>query len=277
MSVALKRPIQILLMLFVIVSPALRAQADGCSRTLSVGWTDIPPAFFRGPDRAPVGVDIDILKAVLAAANCRFETRHMPFKRYIEGLRFGTLDIVMLASKNPEREQYAYFSPAYRRERMVLFTTPDRQDLLATTDLAALSRSGATLAIGLGVWLGPDFAALYDGDAAFREKVLLIDTYPASLRALLAGRIDAMVGDSVSVNYRINEMELAGWVVQAPLVVHDNDVYFMFSRKAVPQADVDRINAALDTFIGSPDYMGILNRYPVGDPADLVPTTLARD
>lgn len=256
---------------FLTIFAATSALAEGCSKPFRLGWTEIPPAFFAGDKGGVTGVDIDIARAVFGRAGCRFVAEKMPFKRYVNSVKFGEVDVIMSASRNAEREAFSYFSVPYRREQMVLFVSTRQLDLKHVDSLPVLVHSGARVALGRGMWLGGELSSLREKNRGFRDKTLMIDSYPAMLRAILAGRVDGLIGDSIGVRFLIAEAGLETQVTEAPLVVNDNNVHFMFSRKSVSINDVALINGELEKFVGSPEHRAILARYPVGDIDAMMP------
>ncbi|NVJ97252.1 MAG: transporter substrate-binding domain-containing protein [Alphaproteobacteria bacterium] len=247
------------------------ASAGECSKVYRMGWTDIPPAFYGNELRQPVGVDVEILDAVFERLGCRYEPRYMPFKRYIVSTEAGMVDLVLSASKNADRQSYAYFSVPYRRERMVAFAFSGNEELLKIRSLDDLARSSARVAAGIGMWLGAEFHARLESDPDFKSRVMLIEGYTTIVKALAANRVDVMVGDENGIHYLINKLGLQAKVVPLPVLIHENDVHFMFSKKTVPEEDVWQVDAVLRNFLGSTEHMEILARYPVGDPLQMLP------
>lgn len=249
--------------------------AESCPKVFLMGWTDIPPAFYGNELRQPVGVDVDILDAVFERLGCQYIPRHMPFKRYITSTKFGAIDLVMSASKNAERETYGFFSVPYRRERFMVFTTPENQDRHQFGSFEQVANSDVRIAAGIGMWVGQAFHTRYTNDPVFRDRVLLIEGYSTMLRALVAKRIEVVVGDEIGLHYLIDQLGLQKKVIALPIAVNDNNVHFMFSKKTVPEAFVRHFDQALEGFLGSPEHLAILAKHPVGNPQNLLPVPVA--
>lgn len=242
---------------------------EPCSKAFRLGWTDLPAAVEE--DGEALGLDIEITRSIFARAGCTFTVVGMPFRRYLAALEVGEVDVIMSASWRPERDAFALFSAPYRRERMILFGRPERADWQALANLEELARSEVNVAVPLGMWLGSAFTKFREMDQVFRARTITVDGYPLMVKAVLSGRVDALIGDSLDVRFLINELGREGQIVPWSLVIHENNLHFMFSRRTVVEQDVAQINRAIGDFVGSRRYQEIVTRYTSLDAAAALP------
>ncbi len=76
-----------------LASPCLASE-----RSLIVGvYQSAPPYISVGPERQPIGIQIDLLRAVAKQQNYKLEFRMMPHGRLAQELILGNLDLALLA------------------------------------------------------------------------------------------------------------------------------------------------------------------------------------
>ena len=99
--------------------------AEPC--VLKVGFDAWEPYHYLGQAAQPQGLDIDILQALTRELNCELQLVPGDWANLLSQLQAGELDVLPGASKNAERERYAWFSNAYRQEQFVLLTRTEME------------------------------------------------------------------------------------------------------------------------------------------------------
>lgn len=108
-----------------IVATALAIVSWGSSALaaceLRFGWEPYVPYQFAGAGGEVTGADIVLMRELAAAIGCEVVFKELPWARQLLELENGAIDVVMSASRTPERAEYALFSMPYRRAEMAIF------------------------------------------------------------------------------------------------------------------------------------------------------------
>ena len=121
-------------------SVAANKAVAGCYDGLTVHYSNWPPYHFADEQGNATGLDVEILKHALQVAGCKYDMQFIPWKRALNALQHGSLDIGIAASKSPERETYGWFSVPYRTEQMVMFMRKGEEPRYSPRSLTDLAR-----------------------------------------------------------------------------------------------------------------------------------------
>ncbi|WP_348730977.1 transporter substrate-binding domain-containing protein [Rheinheimera texasensis] len=104
------------------------------------------------------GMDVELVSAIMQAAGCqiRWHVTPMTGARIVKSLQDGEIDLMIRASKNPDRERFACFSQPYRQEVVGLFART-RSDLPDELGLADALRLGLRMIGPASGWYGIEF------------------------------------------------------------------------------------------------------------------------
>ena len=91
------------------------------AQELTLGWEDWQPYQYQDSNQNVTGLDIELMRAILDNMDDRVTLTELPWKRHLNNVEAGRTDLAASASKTPEREQYAFFSDAYRTESAVMY------------------------------------------------------------------------------------------------------------------------------------------------------------
>ncbi|WP_259780767.1 substrate-binding periplasmic protein [Aestuariispira ectoiniformans] len=237
-----------------------QARSD-CGRVYSMAHSgDYVPYQYKDKDGSLVGLDVDIVQAVMVTMGCGLELREIPPKRAQRLLATGGLDLMAAASLTPQRQDFAYFSRPYRDERVVMFVSQGRYSTLKDLTLADAVDQGYRIAAGVGGWYGPEYGNLKD--RALKAGVLKLNSSTAQrIRMLLAHRVDIVVADLyVGYHHAILEGKAAD-ITELPHVLNSDPVHFMLSRKTNTADQVEAFNKALSKVLMSESYRGLIRKY----------------
>jgi polar amino acid transport system substrate-binding protein len=199
---------------------------------------------YSQPSTGPSGLDWELAQAILKEAGCKLELQpELPSARRQRQFEQGQLDLLLSASKTPERRRYARFSIAYRHETVGLFTRASSQrqfQHLASFD--ALLRDRASLLAPKVGWYGAAYARAKPTLAASGRLSTFL-SFSQGLRMLDAGRADLILGDTLALRHEAKQQGMA--ISALPLVVLRAPVHFMLNKSSTTQADLDHINAAI--------------------------------
>lgn len=233
----------------------------GCEKGLVIAYSNWPPYHYADENGQPAGLDIEILGNVLSTINCGFTLRQVPWKRALRELEGGSVDVGLAASRNAEREKFAWFSVPYRRESMVMFMRKGDPLRYSPHSLSDLADTDYTVGLVLGIWYGEDLEALFRKKPAFRSRVLQQLENKSLLNGLIRGRVDIVVSDLFNGVFAARQDSVMDAIKVRPEVINEGDIHFMFSRKSVPEADMARINATINAFEKTRSYREIVLKY----------------
>lgn len=201
--------------------------------------TEKPPYLTLSQSGAPDGISVKLVTSILRQAGLEFRHVTQPWKRCLNDLTTGDMDLVPNATTTNERTQYALFSKAIYRTHMAFFYDarkyPTRPKVRSLTDLKAYRVGGV---------LGFNYNHLgntpVDTGAKSREALLM---------KLEAGRID-LANEQLETMLEIirqNESFRDRFAYIIDPFVAERSFHIMISKKH-PEASAlrDRINAAID-------------------------------
>lgn len=226
------------------LSPSLSANAL-CQQPLTLVYTgDWPPYFFRVNDSTYSGTDKDLLKSTLAKMDCGLEILPLPEKRVEMALRSGQADVVIAASKNPERQQQFWFSAPYRQQHNVLVYRTDGVLPENQGSVRSWLEHGRLIALNGGGWFGKEIEQLKH--SRLGVSLLHVESFGSRLDMLRLGRVDGFIDDSLAVQARIREENLTDLrILERP--VHVTPQHFMFSRARLDAKFIKTFNQSLRT------------------------------
>lgn len=135
------------------------AAADAvCPKPLRVHLDLHAPSAYHDADGQLRGMDVELVNAIMLAAGCqwRWHVTPMTGARIVKSLQDGEIDLMIRASKNPDRERFARFSQPYRQEVVGLFART-RSDLPEQLTLADALRLGLRMIGPASGWYGIEF------------------------------------------------------------------------------------------------------------------------
>lgn len=250
----------LLLLLLLLVAP-LTSPAD-TSRCLLLGMDEWPPYEFTANGH-PLGLATDIMLHILDQMDLCVESVHtFPWKRGLQRLREGDLDILFSADYRPERLEWAiYPEESLVDSGWVLYVRSDRKDLQQATSLSDLH--GKTLGTVRGYAYPPDLLQFLDSQA-FPDAVASDEL---NFRRLELGRIDALVCDRYNGAYLVDQLGLTNTVRVLPQEIASSSLYPLFSRKTFSPEEVSNFSEMLRIFKKDPAYQEYMQRWLPKNPS----------
>lgn len=237
------------------------AQA-GCSRVLRTAWTDWPPYSMVDAQGHLTGLDIELLRRVVQEAGCTIEfTADVPAKRQLALLQSGEQDIQFAASVTPEREAFAWFSPDYRHETVALMVRTESVNQFHFKDLQQLADDNIAVVAPFNGWYGAAFAQVLP-QLEKQGRLRLFKNTAQGLELLNTRRGDVLIGDLYSFLY-VSRQQGTPWPQPLALVVNDDVVHFMYSKKSMVAQDVSALNEAIRRLKRNGELKKIIDRYAV--------------
>ena len=165
------------------------ASAHAQSRPLVVGSSaTYPPFAYETPTKQIVGFDVDVIQAVAQKAGLALRIVNTPFTGIFASLDNGDLDLVISGVTITDRRRQSYdFSAPYFEARQ-LIAVPASSPVKALADL-----TGRKVGVVTGS-TADDVASRTFGRTS--PNIRRFDTTPLIVAELVAGGVDAAIGDN---------------------------------------------------------------------------------
>ncbi|WP_206485750.1 transporter substrate-binding domain-containing protein [Thalassotalea sp. G2M2-11] len=214
--------------------------------TLATGWELWYPYQYHNHKQQLVGLDFDIYNAILKEANLRTTYTELPWKRHLQYVKTGQMDVAMGASFTNERAEYAYFTQPYRYESVSLFVKKGRKQQVNLSSLADLSHSDYMIGVEGGYYYGPKYQELIK-TSEFKARITEVIDLEQNVNLLLKGHIDGFLVDPITLAAFCEKYKLTGEFEQHPLSIYQDDIHLMLSKKNIDKAMLERFNQAITT------------------------------
>jgi|GEM_PF-928773 len=232
-----------------------------CNKELVNGWGGKWEPFLMGTYDKPVGLDIEILDAVIVASGCTWRNTELeiPWKRHLNWLRVGELDLATGASWTLERAEYAYFTKSYRSENVALFVRKGDIKKYEQYSLQELANVLTGIGVELGNTYGSEMGTLLE---KMGERVQRVNNNRQNIPKLLGGRIDGYLGhlpyDAMQIKKKGHEDEIKILPVS---LVNTGDIHFMLSKLSNSEDIFRALEAGLAEIKANGTYDKIIKKY----------------
>jgi len=218
---------------------------NDCIRPLTLSsTTDWFPFIYRNETGVSEGSDVAVLRFLLAQLNCELKVVHFPERRALFELKYGEFDIGLGASYNEERARDFYYSKQYRMERNNFAYHTNDLAITSSDSLQDIVNLKKIIAINLGGWYG------YEIEQAKSEHNIFIysDTAGTRLKMLHHKRVNIVIDDKIVL---CSELEKSNYqdIDIHPLTLYETPIHFIFNKKTISQAFLNRFNEALEKSI----------------------------
>lgn len=200
------------------------------------------------------GPDVIILKVIADRLNARLEIKHAPFKRRLQLMKDGEIDLIPGLLKRPERETYIhYLLPPYKdRSDTVFFTLKEKTALIKKyEDLYPLK---------IGTNPGTKYFPQFDDDAKLHKEV--VSSSVANFKKLLMMRIDTIVSPESAGIDLVHQMGIGDRVAMADYrFARTKHVYIGVSKKSPLMEKIDAVEAIVRSLVESGEIKKIIVDY----------------
>jgi polar amino acid transport system substrate-binding protein len=211
---------------------------------LSVGWELWYPYQYHNSEQQLTGLDVDIFNAVMSQANLSVTFTELPWKRHLQYIKTGEMDLAMGASHTPDRGSYAYFTLPYRTETVKLYVKKGQLDTIKLNSLADLVNSPYMIGVEGGYYYGKEYQELIK-QPKFHAQVNEVIDIEENVKLLLKGHIDGFLVDPVTMKAFVNKYKMQGEFEQHHITIYSDDIYIMVSKKMKDSTLVTKINKAI--------------------------------
>lgn len=211
-------------------------------RLLVTGDFAFPPYSYL-QDGQPKGIDVELMQELARRLVLPMDFQLAPFKRVIESVRLGTVDAGMAVLRSPEREAFALFTGVLHYSTYALFVVKGQEFPFDAMESLRGKRIGKVRGFFISEAFDAEVAA---GRIQVEESVSM----EQSLKMLMAGRVDAISGQSVVTRNLARELGLADKLAQLPqALTPDRPAFLVLSRaSALPDKErlAERLRQTLD-------------------------------
>ncbi len=236
----------ILSMVFVLIASA-SVFGGACNKELVNGWAEeewIP--FILGTPTNASGLDMEILAAVVSGAGCTLKhtDKETPWKRHLNFIEKGKLDLASGASFTEERAKYAYFIGPYRAEYLALFVKKGNAAKYKISKFSDIESMDFKIGIDLGATYGPEVDAVLKKIGARSQP---IHNSELNRKKVLKGRIDGYLSYLPDEPMVLKKEKWGIGIEMHPMpLINTGDIYIMLSKKANSKEISDALQASLD-------------------------------
>ena len=232
--------------------------ALGQTRPLVVGSSaTYPPFAYETPAKQIAGFDVDVIQAVAAKAGLTVRLVNTPFTGVFASLNNGDLDLIISGVTITDRRRQSYDFTAPYFEARQLIAVPSSSTVRGLQDL-----TGKKVGVVTGS-TADDVASRTFGKTS--PNIRRFDTTPLIIAELVAGGVDAAIGDNGVIAYRVAEHRTLKTVSDPGFPKE----YFGIVVKQGNTALRDRLNTALAAIVADGSYARIYRTWFKADPPAL--------
>lgn len=204
------------------------SEAWAADAVLRVSFNPLPPWKIVNKDGTIGGIDMALLGMLAERMHLNIEFVRLPFKRGLNMVEHGEIDLMTGVLRRAERERFAHFlTPPYKdHSNKAFYVLKGREDTITRyEDLRSLV---------IGTQLGSRYFPRFDQDGAIEKSE--VKTVDLNIKMLLAGRIDAFVNTEAAADYRLSRLGLTDVIGKAPYVYSKRQAVHMILSKRSPLA-----------------------------------------
>ncbi|XQW86897.1 substrate-binding periplasmic protein [Thalassotalea piscium] len=222
---------------------SFNANADE-NAALAVGWELWYPYQYRNDKQMLVGLDLDIFNAIVTQANLTVTFTELPWKRHLNYLKTGDMDIAMGASYTEERAKDSHFSIPYRLETVKLFVRKGQSASIKIDNLAQLSNTNFMIGVEGGYYYGKDYQRLIE-TTAFRAHITEVLDLEQNIQLLMQGHLDGVLVDPFTMQAFIKKYKMYNEFEPHSLFIYSDDIHIMVSKKSQHKHLITKIDEAI--------------------------------
>ena len=215
---------------------------------LAVGWELWYPYQYRNEQQKLVGLDLDIFNAIVKQLNLSVSYTELPWKRHLNYIKTGKMDVAMGASYTKERESYALYSESYRLETVKLFVrSHNKSDKKIVLDkLSDLSNSNYMIGVEGGYYYGETYQELIK-TSAFRSHITEVIDLEKNIELLIKGHIDGVLVDPFTMQAFVKKYKMFNEFKEHSLNIYADNIHIMVSKKSKHKELIPQINGAIQS------------------------------
>lgn len=244
---------QVLLLIFVVFTPLLAIGQIKVVYEFAKNEGEYPPFQYSDSNNNIIGFNSDLIEEIFKSLDESViqQKDSAPWKRQIENIKSGQLDILMDASKTTERAKFSNFSIPYRKEFIILIVRKNESSKFKINKIEDIISSDLKkLGVQQGYYYGNEFKLLLK-NKIFKQKLTVVRNSRQLHEMLIKKRIDGyfygrenfqLKSQSDSSHFKKTE--------QHPLPqIATGEIFFMFSKKTIPTKFIQKFNHSLQKLL----------------------------
>lgn len=243
----------ILASLFLLLSPI----SEACQLTLQA--QHFPPRFIKDAAGNWSGYNVDIFRLLANQMGCDAHFLEIPWGRALQLLATGELDAMSNMSFNAERAEFANFVGPHLHEQVKLVTNLDPAP--TKTSLAELIADDHLITVMKGIYYGLEFQQALTHFPEFEQRLVFVTTNQQKLELFLTGRVHFMLEDQVNLQQLYQNNILNPTQHKALFTLHENPVYFAFSKIRWPEGEQQSLNDAWQKLVQEGQIKRLMQQY----------------
>ncbi len=200
----MKRKVLILVSLIYVLSLFVGFSDEVSSVYYVAGDIHFPPYEYLDEDGLYKGFNVDLLKAIGLVMGMEFVFLPMPWEDAFHAIDRGQADIIQGMKVSETRKHKFHFTDSLLFNSQSIFVKNESYTISTNSDL-----------VGKRVSVLKEDIVYYDLAKIKDIEILEYDTVFKATEALLSGNVDAMVANTLSVNYICNDK---GWSDEVKIV-----------------------------------------------------------
>lgn len=227
---------------------------------VKIAWESWEPFQYRDAGGKYIGIDIDMITAILEKMGCQYVFLEATWARAMLEIQHGRIHLAMGASKTPERETFAYFSTPYRQESFALFVRKGEAAKYQFANLKDMLSVPFRLGVTRGYYYGEEYAKL---SATPEFQAILDEMTNDNLHyaKLVAHRIDGFLAEPMVSILELRKKGMSDQVEAHPLRLFSSDISVMFSKQLITPEFVQTFNRYLAELQANGTFEAILKKY----------------
>jgi polar amino acid transport system substrate-binding protein len=227
---------------------------------LSVGWDLWYPYQFRNDKQELVGLDLDIFNAVMKEAKLEVNYTELPWKRHLNYISTGEMDLAMGASLTEDRRKYAYFTHPYRLETVRLFVKKGMAQKMPLSSLEDLIGSKYMIGVEGGYYYGKQYQHLINR-SEFQSHINEVIDIEENVELAIKGHLDGFLVDPITLKVFIDKYKIHDEFEVHPMQIYQDDIHIMISKKSKHPNLLPLLNRAIDTLHENGELDRIMARW----------------
>ncbi|QVL48258.1 MAG: TRIC cation channel family protein [Thiocapsa sp.] len=217
------------------------------------GWSPTMPYQYESVTPGGLGVvsgvDLEVMKAAARRLGIRPIFEEVSRAANLEAVREGRLDFCLAVEPTASERESAWFTVPYRSASIAIITRRGEARVGkhgddAVDNLRNLLAAGTTVAVNRSLDPGAEATALLESEAV-RGQVLDTRTDAESVALLMAGKVDAVIGDRLSIASAVVDVGAITRVHALPGNLNRPALSIMLSRKTVSPTTFQALDEAL--------------------------------
>jgi polar amino acid transport system substrate-binding protein len=205
------------------------------------------------------GLDIELASALAQQIKCELTIKQSPWKRSLNLLQNGRIDMMVSVSKTPKRQDYTYFVGPMRQEIVALVINTGAA--IKVTGLADLATLDKKIGIINGAYYGQSFTKKYEKDGQFKDQFEVSNNTQDNLKKLAARRISGFLNDPFYIADLIRKGKVSEPLSFHSFVINQDPVYFGFSKKSISKKRLLQIQQAFEQLQENGKLASIRKKY----------------